>query len=148
MKLSPNGLKLIKTFEGLRLTAYRDVVGVWTVGYGSTGPHVHEGLNITEEYAEELLLDDLERFEDGVEQAVTRPMTQGQFDALVSFSFNLGLGNLRQSTLLRKFNAGDIEGAAFEFKRWNRAGGREYNGLIRRRAAEEALFRGRRWEAA
>ncbi len=140
MKISIKGLNLIKSFEGLELKAYKDSVGVLTVGYGSTGPHVYEGLVITEEQAEAMLKSDVSRFERGVTELVKVPLNQNQFDALVSFSFNLGLGNLKSSTLLRKLNASDYSGAANEFLRWNKAGGKVLNGLTRRREAEKKLF--------
>lgn len=145
MQLSPNGVELIKHFEGCRLTAYKCPAGVWTIGYGSTGTHVYEGLSITEEYAEELLRDDLLRFESGVLSAVTVPINQDQYDALVSFSFNVGLGNLKSSTLLRKLNSRNYVGAENEFQRWNRAKGRVLSGLTRRRHAESRLFQGLDW---
>lgn len=145
MRISETGLDLIRYFEGLRLTAYQDAVGVWTIGYGSTGPHVTPGLTITAEEAESLLRHDVARFEEGVDEVVKVSLSQDEFDALLSFSFNLGLGNLRQSTLLRKLNAGDFAAAASEFKRWNRAGQRILAGLTRRREAEARLFQGLEW---
>lgn len=138
-KTSPTGIDLIKHFEGCRLEAYRDAVGVWTIGFGHTR-EVHPGQRITAERAEELLREDLARFERYVADAVKVPLTQGQFDALVSFTYNLGPGNLRRSTLLRKLNAGDHKGAQAQFKRWNRAGRVVLRGLTRRRRAEADLF--------
>lgn len=140
MKISKKGLDLIKEYEGLELKAYKDSVGVLTIGYGSTGSHVKPGMTITAQEAEALLLKDVERFEKGVAAAVKVPLNQNQFDALVSFSFNLGLGSLQKSTLLRKLNAGDYAGAQAEFKRWNKAGGVVLRGLVRRRASEALLF--------
>lgn len=140
MKISQKGLNLIKEFEGLELKAYKDSVGVVTIGYGSTGPHVSMGMTITEAQAEALLKSDVARFEQGVHDLIKVPLTQSQFDALVSFSFNLGLGNLKSSTLLRKLNSLDYSGAANEFTRWNKAGGAVLKGLTRRREAEKALF--------
>lgn len=140
MKISQKGVKLIQDFEGLELKAYKDSIGVLTIGYGSTGPHVSMGMTITKEQAEQLLKKDLERFEKGVSDLVKVPLNQNQFDSLVSFSFNLGLGNLRSSTLLKKLNASDYVGAAAEFHRWNRAGGKVLAGLTRRRIAERDLF--------
>lgn len=134
------GLDLIKSFEGLRLTAYPDPQSgdaPWTIGYGHTG-RVLEGDVITAEQADAFLAADLAVFEEGVASSVSVPLTDNQFAALVSFSFNLGLGRLRGSTLLRLFNDGDDEGAAGEFPKWT-AGG--LPGLVRRRAAEQALFR-------
>lgn len=140
MKISSKGLNLIKSFEGLELKAYKDVVGVLTIGYGSVGPHVYEGQTITQAQAETLLRKDVERFEKGVTDLVKVSINQNQFDALVSFSFNLGLANLKSSTLLRKLNSLDYLGAANEFVRWNRAGGAVVKGLTRRRMAEKELF--------
>lgn len=140
MKISEKGLTLVKNFEGLELKAYKDSVGILTIGYGSTGPHVTQGMEITTEQAESLLKSDVGRFEKGVQELVKVPLNQNQFDALVSFSFNLGLGNLKSSTLLRKLNSLDYAGAANEFTRWNRAGGVVLKGLTRRREAEKALF--------
>lgn len=140
MKISQRGLDTIKAFEGLELKAYYDAVGIITIGYGSTGPHVKPGLVITPSEAEDLLRKDVTRFEACVEKQVTAPINQNQFDALVSFAFNLGCGNLASSTLLRKLNAKDYAGAAEQFLVWNRAGGRVLPGLTRRREAEKALF--------
>ncbi|MGL4407393.1 MAG: lysozyme [Zoogloea sp.] len=134
------GLALIKQSEGLRLDAYPDVVNVWTIGYGHTGPDVHPGLTITQAQAEQLLKQDLARFEQGVSQLVRVSLNDNQFAALVSFSYNLGLGNLRNSTLLRLLNQGDYAGAALQFPRWNRAGGHVVQGLVTRRKQEQALF--------
>lgn len=142
-KISQNGLDLVKSFEGLRLEAYRDAVGIPTIGYGSTGAHVRLGKHITKDEAEALLLKDMRRFEDGV-NAIVGPCKQGQFDALCSFSFNLGLGNLLGSTLLKRHKKGDFQGAADSFLQWNKA---RVNGnlvvlpgLTRRRAAERKLY--------
>lgn len=140
MRISQKGIKLIQDFEGLALRAYRDPIGIWTWGYGSTGPHVTPDKIGTKEEAEQLLKKDLERFEKGVSEIVKVPLTQNQFDALVSFSFNLGLGNLKSSTLLKKLNASDYVGASKEFTRWDKAGGKVLAGLTRRREAEKALF--------
>ena len=140
MKLSKAGLELIKHFEGCKLTAYRCPAGALTIGYGSTGAHVKPGMTISQQKAEQMLLDDLARFVVGVSEVVRADMTQGQFDALVSFAFNLGLGALRGSTLLAKFKAGDVAGAAKEIPRWNKAGGKVLDGLTKRREAERALF--------
>ena len=137
---SQRGIDLIKLFEGLRLTAYQDMVGVWTIGYGHTGPDVKAGLTITQQQAEQLLINDLARFNNGVNALVTVKINQNQFDALISFSYNLGLGSLQQSTLLRLLNAGNFQAAADQFPRWDRAGGKEVAGLLARRNAERALF--------
>lgn len=141
MRTSEKGLALIRQFEGLRLRAYRDAVNVPTIGYGHTAG-VKMGQEITRERAEELLLAEVERFEGYVERLVTVPLTQGQFDALVAWTYNLGPGALEKSTMLRRLNAGDYASAAAELERWNRAGGQVLAGLVRRRAAERALFEG------
>ena len=139
MHTSQKGLDLIKSFEGLRLSAYKDVVGVVTIGYGTTSG-VKMGDTVTKECAEELLREDVQRFEGYVDRLVKVPLTQGMFDALVSFTYNLGPGALEKSTLLDQLNRGDYDGAAAQFDRWNKAGGKVLAGLVRRRAAERALF--------
>lgn len=139
MKTSQNGINLIKQFEGCRLTAYKCPAGVWTIGYGHTSG-VKNGMTITQTKAEEYLKSDLVIYEKGVENAVKVTLNQNQFDALVSFSYNCGLGALRSSTLLKKLNAGDYTGASNEFPRWNKSNGRVLEGLKRRRTAEKALF--------
>ena len=139
MKTSPKGISLIKEFEGLSLDAYLCSAGVLTIGYGHTGG-VQKGDRITAKKAEELLQDDLKKFENGVLRLVRVPLNQNQFDALVAFAFNLGVGNLGKSTLLRKLNDRDFRGAAAEFVKWNKAGGKELAGLTRRRIAEAELF--------
>ncbi len=142
MRTSENGLALIRQAEGLRLRAYKCPAGVWTIGFGTTAG-VKEGQIITKERAEELLRDDVKRFEDQVLRLVKVPLTQGQLDALVSFTYNLGAANLGNSTLLRLLNAGDHKGAAAQFDRWTKASGKELPGLVKRRAAERALFEGK-----
>lgn len=139
MDVSPRGLKLIQEYEGLRLKAYQDSVGVWTIGYGST-KGVRPGDEITEAQAIELLAADVDRHADGVLRAVDVPLNQNQFDALVSFTFNVGVGALQRSTLLRKLNAGEYTEAANQLMRWVHAGGQELRGLVRRREAERKLF--------
>ena len=144
MQTSDKGIALIKQFEGCKLTAYQDSVGVWTIGYGWTKPvdgkPIRAGMTIKQETAERLLKTGLVSYESDVSRLVKVGMTQGQFDALVSFTYNLGARSLSTSTLLRKLNAGDYAGAADEFLRWNKAGGKVLNGLTRRREAERALF--------
>ncbi|HAZ0556965.1 TPA: lysozyme [Enterobacter hormaechei] len=144
MQTSDKGIALIKKFEGCKLTAYQDSVGVWTIGYGWTQPvdgkPIRAGMTIKQETAERLLKTWLVSYESDVSRLVKVGLTQGQFDALVSFTYNLGARSLSTSTLLRKLNAGDYAGAADEFLRWNRAGGKVLNGLSRRREAERALF--------
>lgn len=144
MQTSEKGIALIKQFEGCKLTAYQDSVGVWTIGYGWTHPvdgkPIRAGMTIKQETAERLLKSGLVSYESDVSRLVKVGLSQGQFDALVSFTYNLGARSLSTSTLLRKLNAGDYAGAADEFPRWNKAGGKVLNGLTRRREAERALF--------
>lgn len=141
MRTSPEGVALIKEYEGLRLKAYRCPAGVWTIGVGHTGAGVKADSVLTEHQANAVLDVDLDRFERGVLSALDgTPATQPQFDALVSFAFNLGVAALARSTLLRKFKAGDVEGAGAEFMKWQYAAGKVMPGLVRRRAAERALF--------
>ena len=144
MQTSDKGVALIKQFEGCKLTAYQDSVGVWTIGYGWTQPvdgkPIRAGMTIKQETAERLLKTGLVSYESDVSRLVKVGLNQGQFDALVSFTYNLGARSLSTSTLLRKLNAGDYAGAAEEFLRWNKAGGKVLNGLTRRREAEHALF--------
>jgi lysozyme len=139
LRTGARGLDLIKSFEGLRLSAYRDSVGIWTIGYGHT-KGVKPGDTITVEQANDFLREDLRDAERAVNDLTFLNLTQSQFDALVSFTFNLGRGNLQASTLLRRVNEGDFEGAAEEFLRWTKAGGKVLPGLVRRREAERALF--------
>ncbi|ENO2101847.1 lysozyme [Enterobacter hormaechei] len=144
MQTSDKGIALIKEFEGCKLTAYQDSVGVWTIGYGWTQPvdgkPIRAGMTIKQETAERLLKTGLVSYENDVSRLVKVRLKQGEFDALVSFTYNLGARSLSTSTLLRKLNAGDYAGAADEFLRWNEAGGKVLNGLTRRREAERALF--------
>lgn len=135
------GLRLIKSFEGLRLTAYQDAVGVWTIGYGTTSK-VYPGMVISQTQAEEFLRQDLQRFEAAVRRFVKVSINSDQFSALVAFTYNVGEGALARSTLLRKLNGGIYTGAADEFLNWVYAGGRVLAGLVRRRNAERALFLG------
>lgn len=137
---SAAGLALTKSFEGLCLSAYKDVVGVLTIGFGHTGPDVHPGLIITEQQADALLEKDIQKCVDAVNKLVKVPITQGQGDALTDFSFNLGIDALTHSTLLKLLNVGDYAGAAMQFARWDHAGIEVNSGLVRRRAAETALF--------
>lgn len=139
MKMSNNGLELLKHFEGLRLEAYRDPAGVWTNGYGHT-KDVHAGDRCTPQQALEWLLEDVEGSEYVVNKVVQVPLNQNQFDALVDFVYNLGSGNFQKSTLLKLLNAGEYAGAAKEFPRWNYAGGKVLPGLTARRNAERELF--------
>jgi lysozyme len=146
MKTSPEGIALMHHFEACKLTAYPDPATngpPWTIGWGHTGPEVVPGLQWTQEQADKAFADRLaNEFEPGVLALCVREPSQLQFDALVCFAYNVGLRNLKTSTLIRKFNAGDILGAADEFPRWNKAAGKVMRGLSRRRNAERALFLG------
>ena len=137
--LSAQGLELIQGFESLRLNAYQDSAGVWTIGWGHTGG-VRPGDRITRAQADAYLQQDTGWAQQAVSDLVHVPLTQGQFDALTSFTFNVGRGALEDSTLLRKLNAGDYAGAQAQFGRWVHAGGEVLQGLVRRRAAEAELF--------
>lgn len=145
---SSAGLALTRNFEGLRLSAYQDSAGVWTIGYGHTGPEVHAGRRVTEPEAEELLRADLASAIDCVRRAVKLELTQAQFDALVDFCFNAGRGNFLGSSLLRLINAGNMASAAQQFGLWVHASGRVIPGLVRRRAAEARLFAGSGFNSA
>ncbi|HCL5584841.1 TPA: lysozyme [Citrobacter freundii] len=147
MQTSEKGIKNIKDFEGCSLTAYPDPGtggDPWTIGYGWTHPvdgkPIKPGMTIKQETADRLLKTGLVSYENDVLKMAKVKLTQGQFDALVSFAYNVGSRALSTSTLLRKLNDGDVSGAADEFLRWNKAGGKVLNGLTRRREAERALF--------
>ncbi len=140
MQTSEKGFDLIRKYEGLQLAAYVCPGGKLTIGYGHTGPDVTKGRKIDAEEANALLEHDVQRFERAVNELVTVPMTQGMFDALISFSFNLGAGSLKNSTLLKKLNSDDREAAANEFLRWNKAMGKVLAGLTARRESERELF--------
>ena len=144
MVISTAGIDLLTHFEGLRLEAYQDSVGVWTIGYGHT-TGVKEGDVCTQEEAEKLLRGDIFKFEEYVQDSVKVDLDQSQFDALVAWTFNLGPGNLRSSTMLKKLNNGEYESVPFEMRRWNKAGGKTLDGLIRRRQAESLLFESKEW---
>lgn len=138
-RIDAESLACIKRWEGLRLTAYRDVAGRLTIGYGHTAG-VREGMTITEAEAEAWLRRDLAPAELAVDAAVTVPLTAPQFGALVSFVFNVGVNAFRASTLLRKLNAGDYEAVPRELLRWTKADGRQVAGLVNRRNAEIGLW--------
>ena len=144
MKCSKEGLALIKKFEGCRLESYRCSANVLTIGYGHTGG-VQENDVISQPEADKLLEEDIAKFEDYVSDNVIVELNQGQFDALVAWTFNLGVGNLRQSTMLKKLNESDFASVPFEMRRWNKAGGKTLDGLIRRREAESLLFMNNEW---
>ena len=144
MNISQEGLALIKKFEGCELEAYKCAAGVWTIGYGST-KGVKEGDTISREDADKLLTHEMEEYEGYINDLVEVNLEQNQFDALVSWVFNLGPANLKASTLLKVLNAKDYEGVPAQIKRWNKAGGKVLQGLIRRREAESLLFEGKEW---
>ena len=144
MKCSQEGLALIKKFEGCRLKAYRCSANVLTVGYGHTGG-VKEDDIISQPEADKLLENDIAKFEKYVSDNVIVELNQSQFDALVAWTFNLGVGNLRSSTMLKKLNETDYVSVPSEMKRWNKASGKTLDGLIRRRLAESLLFEGKEW---
>lgn len=130
----------LKEWEGLRLDAYQDIGGVWTIGYGSTGPHVKPGMRITEDEAKRLLDADLVRFEKVVNDSVKVPINQNQYNALVSLAFNIGTAAFLRSTVLRRLNAGAYQGAADAILMWNKVKGKKVKGLVNRRESERKLF--------
>ena len=146
MRMSAAGLAIVKEFEGLRLKAYKCPAAVWTIGYGHTSaagnPMVTPELVITKDEAEEVLAQDMEQYEEGVRKYVKVDLTQGQFDALVDFAYNAGVGALQKSTLLKKVNAEKFDEVPAEFMKWTKGGGKELPGLVRRRRAEVKLWRG------
>ncbi len=146
-RINDEGFKLLTTFEGCKLHAYDDGAGVWTIGYGHTRG-VSPGMAITQVQAEQFLHEDLEQFESYVEDAVQVDVNEEQFSALVCFCFNVGPGSegFGGSTLLRKLNAGDYEGAVGQFPVWNKVDGEPWLGLTRRRLAEQALFLSQPWK--
>ena len=144
MKTSAEGLALIKKFEGCELEAYQCSAGVWTIGYGHT-KGVQEGDEWSQNHAEHMLEVELEEYEGYINDYVTSPLSQNQFDALVSWVYNLGPANLKASTMLKVLNAGDYQEVPAQMKRWNKAGGNVLEGLVRRREAESLLFLGKEW---
>jgi lysozyme len=145
MKISEEGISLIKNYEGCRLEAYQDSVGIWTIGYGVI-KGVKEGDKINQEEADHLLQEELPEYEGYINDMIKVPLEQCQFDALVCWVYNLGPNNLKDSTLLRILNEGDYNGVPEQIKRWNKAGGTVLAGLVKRRAAEADLFQGKAWE--
>lgn len=137
--VSATGIALIESFEGLSLTAYRDMGGRWTIGYGHT-QQVVEGMTITQEQAESLLKEDLGPVESTLNDHVRILLAQHEFDAVASLVFNIGVGTFERSTLLERLNADDRQGAANQFLRWIYVGGKVEPGLVRRREKERALF--------
>ena len=144
MKISEEGIALIKKFEGCKLEAYLDAVDVPTIAYGRT-KEVQMGDTCTQQQAEDWLEEELVEYEGYVEKAVTVPLEQNQFDALVSWTYNLGPSNLNKSTALKLLNMSEYDGVPAQLKRWNKAGGKVLDGLVRRREAEALLFKGQDW---
>ncbi len=141
MKVSQEGLEFLTRWEGEVLHPYRDIVGVLTVGVGHVIRRGESfGKTITHEQSQELLRQDVSIAEDAVNSSVTVDLTQNQFDSLVSFTFNVGTGALKNSTLLRLLNAGDVQGAADQFLVWCKAGGKTQQGLLNRRKSEREVF--------
>ena len=147
MNITKKGIDLMKEFEGLRLEAYQDIVGVWTIGYGNTyyedGTKVKKGDKITKERALDLYTNIMNRFSDQVRNAIVNPdrISDTQFSAMVSLAYNIGIGAFKGSTLLKKVNANPCDPTIpNEFLRWNKAGGKVINGLTRRRQAEADLY--------
>ena len=145
MKTSQYGIDLIKHFEGCELKAYKCPAGVWTIGYGHT-KGVQEGDEWSESHANRMLEVELEEYEGYVDKYVTAPLGQNQFDALVSWTYNLGGGNLSASTMLKVLNAGEYDEVPNQMLRWNKAGGKVLEGLTRRRQAEADMFCGKEWK--
>ena len=139
MNIGNKGLEMIKHFEGLELGAYKCAAGVWTIGYGHI-KDVQEGDVITEQEADDMLVEELKEYENYINTLVKCDLNQNQFDALVSWVYNLGPANLQASTLLKVLNAGDYAGVPAQIMRWNKAGGKVLEGLTRRRQAEADLF--------
>ena len=145
MKISKEGISLIKNYEGCRLEAYQDSVGIWTIGYGVI-KGVKEGDKINQEEADHLLQEELPEYEGYINDMIKVPLEQCQFDALVCWVYNLGPNNLKDSTLLKVLNEKNYEDVPEQIKRWNKAGGVVLAGLVKRRAAEADLFQGKEWE--
>lgn len=137
-------LSLIKRWEGCKLTSYKDIVGVWTIGYGHTSmagpPSVKAGMKITQQEAEDILKKDLEKYIKAVDDAVKVPVDENMRGAMVSLCYNIGPGAFSKSTLVKKINAQDYKGAADAFLSWKKAGGRVVQGLLNRRHDERKLF--------
>ena len=144
MKVNKAGIDLIKRFEGKRLKAYKDSVGVWTIGYGHTSmagsPKVKPGMRITEKEAVDILVNDVNKFARGVERRLKINVNANQFAALVSFAYNVGLGNFKRSSVLKRTNEARFKDVPGRLMLWNKAGGKVLKGLTRRRKAEGELF--------
>ena len=146
MNIGTKGLDLIRFFEGLELNAYQCAAGVWTIGYGHT-KDVQQGMTISEARANEMLAEELNEYESYINGLVTVELNQDQFDAMVSWVYNLGVGNLKASTLLKVLNAGDYDGVPAQMMRWNKAGGKVLEGLTKRRQAEADQISQEMWDA-
>ena len=144
MNISQEGISLIKKFEGCELEAYKCAAGVWTIGYGHT-KDVKEGDSILKEDAESMLMHELQEYCNDVDIAVKVDLKQNEFDALVSWTYNLGLTNLNSSTMLKVLNEGKHYEVPAQMKRWNKASGQVKQGLVRRREAEALMFEGKDW---
>jgi len=144
MKISENGLELIKKFEGCETTAYQDSVGVWTIGFGHT-KGVEEGQTCSIEDAESMLADEMDEYEGYINNMVKVELQQHEFDALVAWVYNLGPTNLGESTMLKVLNGGQFDRVPDEMNRWTRAGGKILEGLVRRRQAESLMFQDLDW---
>jgi lysozyme len=151
MRVNQEAIDLIKEFEGLKLTAYQDSVGVWTIGYGTTaaagvGITPRQGMTITQSEAEWYLQKAIQKFADAIKPSITAPVNENQFGAMVSLAYNVGPNAFKRSSVLKRFNSGDIAGAADAFRLWNKARNAKtgkmevLRGLVRRREAERALF--------
>jgi len=144
--ISDNGKALIEFVEGCKLTAYRDDAGVLTIGYGHTGKDVADGMSISQQQAEALLISDLKNAEFWVNKLVTISINQSQFDALCSFTFNEGNKRLQSSTLLKQLNLGNFSEVPKQFLRWKIVNGKDSKGLLNRRKREIALFQNTDWK--
>jgi|TARA_R100000152_G_C6771189_1_gene197632 lysozyme len=144
MKISEDGLELIKKFEGCETTAYQDSVGVWTIGFGHT-KGVEEGQTCSIEDAESMLADEMDEYEGYINNMVKVDLQQHEFDALVAWVYNLGPTNLGESTMLKVLNGGQFDRVPDEMNRWTRAGGEILEGLVRRRQAESLMFQNLDW---
>lgn len=141
MKIGSAGTALIQSYEQCRLESYLPTPNdKWTIGWGHTGPYITEGITWTQEEADRVFLDDIAWVEECVNKAVTAQVNQNEFDAMCSLCFNIGCGAFGKSTLVKLLNAGDYDGAAEQFKRWDKQAGQVLAGLTKRRAAEELLF--------
>lgn len=143
MHISNEGIKLIKSFEGCKLQAYKDPVGVWTIGYGHI-KNVYEGMLITMHEADSMFIEEIKEYE-GYINKIQVVLKQYEFDALVSWVYNLGPANLISSTLLKRLKSGDFWDIPYQIRRWNKAGGIVLLGLTRRRKAEAFMFENKNW---